>query len=521
MNYFPSRVCMLSFTAIVSVCFTSVVSAADSSLFPEQIAQMNQATQVAAARFLPDANDDLGFNGRVINIDIGTSDGFKPKDQCSDYNFTKDGTDGTTACASPKSLVSPCSFNSRKFLNCRCDTSTYKFTSSNCVSPVSPGSLLGGTNCSDGTTNAYSSCGCTSSSFPYTSNGSCGNDKELDTSSYCYTATDSTKRYDKCVCKSEFNQPSLLSSSQGWSCSSCNDGTNKYKCVATGCPTGTSVAPTCLANEVMEDTSSMSGGLKCKQCKVTAVTGCSQDNYQNLDGTYNVTADQCEINLYGQHNTTNIPAAGHTVWRAGWTYPSGATVNGGPLGVNNIIFIGIHGDQTTSKVTFNVPVVLFGTMELFQDSTVTFNKGLGGDFKCLRVRGSTKTPIDCPKLCNQNNYQNIDGAYTVSSSHCNIDLYGQYNTTTLPSGGISVDRAAWAFPSGATINGGALTTNQIVIGIHSGGITASATFNVPVTVYGRIILFENSSVTFNKGIKGIYKCYRYQGTSQKEIPCPF
>lgn len=512
-------------TAVFTFISSNVLAGEDFSLIPHSFVQTDKIQKVAAAHFLPDLEDsELGFGGEVITID-DSDGGYGQKDTCSGYNYTSNGANGTTKCEAPKSLLNHCSFDSSRYKNCVCNSAKFKYTSSNCVyvnttSPA-PNRLLTGTYCSDGSVNGYDACGCTSTAFPYTSNTSCGSNKELDTSSYCYTASDSTRRYNKCVCKDEFSLTSSLKSSDGWSCSSCYDGTTKYKCSATACPTGTSIAPTCLASEKIEETTYMSGGLKCKQCKTTVVDGCSQNNFKNIDGTYNVSPTQCSINLYGQYNTTNIPSDGITLWEAGWTYPSGATVNGGPLVVNNKIYIGIHGGQTTSKTTFNVPVIVYGYVDLYQDSSVVFNKGIGGDFKCRRIKGSTTTNITCPFTCTQNNYKNLDGAYTVSSSQCSINLYGQSNTTTIPSSGVTVDSAGWTYPSGATINGGSLTTNYLYLGVHGGQTTTHATFNVPVTVYGKITLYQNSSVTFNKGISGIYKCYREKGSTKTEITCPF
>lgn len=241
--------------------------------------------------------------------------------------------------------------------------------------------------------------------------------------------------------------------------------------------------------------------------------------YSNQNGVYNVGASQASINLYGQSNTTNIPSGGLNVCFAGWTYPSGATINGGALNVNGSLILGEHGGQMTTRAVFNVPVTVNGKIQLFKNSMPVFNKGISGNYTCY---SDYKTVIECPfsnKCDYQSVYKNTNGTYTASSSQTAINLYGQSNTTNIPSGGLNVCFAGWTYPSGATINGGPLNVNGVLnLGEHGGHRTTQAVFNVPVTVNGKILLFKNSRPVFNKGISGNYTCY---SDNQTVTSCPF
>ena len=254
--------------------------------------------------------------------------------------------------------------------------------------------------------------------------------------------------------------------------------------------------------------------LQCQTCDQNAY-------YKNMNGTYTVSSGQDAINLYGQNNTTVIPSAVHEVCWAGWTFPSGATISGGPLYINGTMALGIHGGYMQTTATFDNPVRIDGKVYIYASSKAVFNKDITGNYKCYT--GGTTTEITCPftNNCNQTAYyKNIDGAYTVTSGQTSINLYGQYNTTIIPTAGVDVCFAGWTFPSGATISGGPLNINgRLSLGVHGSGMQTEATFNNPVTINGFVLIYKNSSAVFNQGLSGNYKCF--DGTTKAEITCPF
>lgn len=118
-------------------------------------------------------------------------------------------------------------------------------------------------------------------------------------------------------------------------------------------------------------------------------------------------------------------------------------------------------------------------------------------------------------------YQNMSGSYTVGSSQTSINLYGRTNTTTIPSGGVTVCRASWTYPSGATVSGGVLTINgDLILGEHGGGSSTKITFNNKVIINGRIYIHAptTSTIRFNGGVSGSYSCYK---NGWIPISCPF
>lgn len=463
--------------------------------------------QLAKATFLPDTKDDLGFSGHDFSSQ-GSNGSYNKGDPCKTYTLKKCPTHGKcSTCPTSTSLykLNSCD-NGWKISGDTCVPAVCTAINSSYKSSVPTNNIC--TKVTESGLTCYKDCRSVSCSG-YTLNCDNFNVSNATSKAACPDCLSANSNCSTQLCKVAACQSGYKIANNGTSCQALDD----------NCPSG--YYKTCDTG--IESTVSpkyTEAGTACYQCKTTS--NCDSSSvYRNMNGSYTVSASQTAIDLYGQYNTTTIPSSGVNVCFAGWTYPSGATVNGGPLNVTGDMAIGIHGGTMATPITFNVPVTVNGKIHFEPGSEFTFNRGLTGDYKCYELYG-TGAPVTCPFTvsCNESDvYRNINGSYTVSASQTAINLYGQSNTTTIPSDGVNVCWAGWTYPSGATINGGPLYINgNLVLGIHGGQMKTNATFNVPVTVNGKIYLFDNSRPTFNKGISGNYTCYSNYDTV---ISCPF
>lgn len=652
-----SKVLLISVLAAFMTSMISVANASDDlSLFPKPIAQMKNAKQVVGIYFLPELEDsELGMGGKEIPTTGG--DSHNSSEKCTAYKYSKNGASGTTTCSSPKSLYNACPFDPSKFLSCTCNKTSYPYDNSNCIlggtRPGAPDILLAGNRCNDVNGINSSICACIPALFQYTSDASCGDsNKELDPAIYCYTKSDPTKRYSSCKCKAEFNLTAAKNRAEGWTCTSCTDGTTKYKCEATACPSGSSVNQSCSTNQTPADTEYKSGGEMCQTCQSnnncgyfwnadgskTIPTGkcnwrglgayatiysqvgpytsvwvqfwqnstvnndfetselrlgnvrsswgsaytdprtytfngkvtvngkllversntsynfkggicgtftchntdnsgniigtftcpaksanckfsCDQNNYWNGNGLKTIPTSWCHISGYGSDNETVIQGSEQRFANVDWTFTE-AFIRGGKI-VTDRLVVGVHGGGMQTNARFANAVEVNEEIIINNDSTIAFPGGISGTYTCFRSKNGTKTAINCPFVCSQDNYFNGNGTHNPYSSQCSINGYGSTNTTNIPSGGLHVEMGQWTFSS-ATVNGGPLYINgRLIAGIHGGGMTSRITFNVPVKMSGDIILYQDSSLVFNRGITGAYKCFRQRGSSRSEISCPF
>ncbi len=462
--------------------------------------QDKNSYKLAGIYFLPELiKQDLEYNTGLVNKDMN-------KNNCKGYGLTKCPTGG---------FCSKCPNDAKKLKLDSCNPElAYKKSGDTCIKKTCPelnssyktsvplGQIC--TKFTEKTLTCYKSCRNVQCSG-YSLN--CSN-KPANVSSMakCPDCTSATANCSDNSCKISACNTNYKLNASGTGCilkdDTCPEG--YYK----SCETGTTGSP--QYTEM---------GTACYQCK--PVNSCDvNENFWNGNGSYTVSSAQKSINLYGNTNTTTIPSSGMNVCYAGWTYAGGAWVKGGSLNINGDMVIGIHGNGNKTPIVFDVPVSVSGNIKIYKNSELVFLQGLSGSYSCYKDGSTTK--VTCPFFasCNNNeNYRNMDGSFTVPSTYKSISLYGGNNTTSLPSSGISVCYASWTFGSGATINGGALTVKgKLVIGEYGGGIKTPITFNVPVTVYGKIQLFRGSVPTFAKGISGNYSCYEGYSTP---IDCPF
>ncbi len=464
----------------------------------------SESFQIAKSTFLPDAGDNLGWGDRD-KINSGHNKG----DNCAAYPLSSCPSKGhCIKCPFGKKYDLKSCETYYKIVGNSCQVADCRAYGSNVVSSIPANNI-----CSIKTTSpltCYQSCrsvSCSAYKVECSTASSMSNVVATEVCPDCQNTSVSncTKR----MCKITACGNNMKPNADGTACIQKDDTcpTNYFK----SCDTGTQGDPKYTER-----------GTACYQCK--AASACDNSSvYRNQDGAYSVSSTQKAINLYGQYNTTTIPSGGVNVCWAGWTYPSGATINGGPLNVNGDMVIGIHGGRMATPVTFNVPVTVNGKIHYEPGSKFTFNKGISGSYQCYELYGSG-SPVACPfstKCDHESEYRNLNGSYSVSSSQNAINLYGQSNTTTIPSSGANVCWAGWTYPSGATINGGPLNVNgEMVIGIHGGKMATPVTFNVPVTVNGKIHYQPGSTFKFNKGITGNYSCYKL-GDSNTTVLCPF
>lgn len=467
----------------------------------------NQTTKLAKATFLPDTKDDLGFSGKLFGIS-GDSGGFGSGDPCSSYTLSKCPAHG-------KCTTCPTSSNLYKLNSC---TTGWKVSGNACIPAI----------CSN-VNSAYKS------EIPQ--NSICT--KVTSYGLTCYKDCRAVNCSGYTLNCSTFNVPNATGKAECPDCTAANSNCSTKLCKVTSCQSGYKIANNATTCQPLDDNcptgyykSCETGiettvppqlteaGSSCYKCKPETPSCDTTSVYQNMDGRYTASSSQKAINLYGNNNVTIIPSSGLNLCYAGWTYSSGTAINGGSINVNGSLDLGAHGGQIQTQAVFNVPVTINGKIILHRNSMPIFNEGISGSYKCYN---SSSQVISCPfstsKCDSSSVYKNMNGAYSVSSSQKAINLYGNNNTTTIPSSGVTLCYAGWTFSSGATINGGSIVINgTLQLGIHGGGIKTTAVFNVPVKVNGRISLIAGSVPKFNKGISGNYVCY---DKSNNIITCPF
>ena len=138
---------------------------------------------------------------------------------------------------------------------------------------------------------------------------------------------------------------------------------------------------------------------KCTSCKSAPASsgGGSNDCTWNADGARTISSSCTSYRGYGANATITLPSNGINVQRAAHSFWQGATVNGGKL-ITSQLWIGMDGNLQTAHATFNVPVVVNGTINFGNDSTVTFNKGISGNYTCMKYWNSwnSSATIPCP-----------------------------------------------------------------------------------------------------------------------------
>lgn len=510
-------------------------AAGEMSLTLDSMADSSNIQKYAGLKFLPElTNSETGWAGDKIP-------GRTVTDNCKAY--TK------TSCTNNQDPSEFCPFDRRKFKSCFCSNKKYPYSASNCyatsgASNTKGASLISGKKCIQDSGGTFGdTCDCTASAYPYTTDASCGDSNKIIDTGKTGCKINSTQRYQACKCKADFSYSSDISH-QGYSCTSCSDsyGTH-YKCTPTPCPSGYSTTESsCTGMTSWKGSSYYSGGQQCGKCE--SVSNCG--HFWNGDGSHTIPNSACSWDTYGHTATITVPSGKNysQAWIRMWGNSSvvgdftTATLIPGLVISNG----GSYKDPRT--ITYKGQVTVTDVIRLEPGiTTVKFEKGVCGDFKCeiwsadsgsnawhkvkgdiaqgTTVDGATcpKKNSNCPSTGCSRYFINSDGNITIPNGQCGWDAYGHTANITI---GTPKENGtyelAWIRMWGDSTVTNAFKTKELMSGIvvSNGGYYSQKrtyTYKGKVTING--VLKTDPSVTtsvFQGGIEGDFTCESWTGT---------
>lgn len=508
-------------------------AAGEMSLTLDTMADSSNIQKYAGLKFLPDLKDSE--NGWASD---NLKRNYKQIDNCKAYPKTGN-------CPNNQDKGGICQFDPTKYQYCFCSGYKYPYTAGNChKTGTSSGRLVSGTQCREENGSLFfKDCGCTEDAYPYTDDASCGDaKKEIDTTEGCVIIN--TQRYLACKCKAEYDKDSSWTSKNGYSCTSCSDakGTH-YKCVAKACPAGeTTTKTTCTGKQVWKGTENYSGETQCGKCSEAVNCG----YFWNGNGAHTIPDSACSWDTYGHTATITVPSG--KSYSQAWIRMWGDSSVSGDFTTTTLIpglVISNGGAYKNPRtITYKGLVTVNGIIRLEPGiTTVKFEKGVCGDFKCeiwsadsgsnawhkvkgdiaqgTTVDGATcpKKNSNCPSTGCSRYFVNSDGNITIPDGQCGWDAYGHTaNITTGTPKSDGTYENAWIRMWGDSTVTNAFKTKELKSGIvvSNGGYyddKRTYTYKGKVTVNG--VIKTDPSVTtsvFQGGIEGDYTCESWTGT---------